>query len=59
MNSPEPSGTLLTHFVGHSPLQRDRDDPFAALDALLHVVEGLCPVWPTRPPDAHGSAYRL
>jgi hypothetical protein len=25
------------------------EDPFDALDALMSVIEALCPVWPERP----------
>jgi hypothetical protein len=29
-----------------------RDDPYAAFDDLMCVMEALCPVWPQRPTTA-------
>jgi hypothetical protein len=40
MNSPEPEAAAPTH---------PPEDPFAALDDLMCVIEALCPVWPQRP----------
>ena len=34
--------------AGLSPAPAASDDPFAALDDLMAVVEALCPVWPAR-----------
>jgi hypothetical protein len=31
------------------------DDPFDALDALMSVIEALCPVWPERPRELAGE----
>jgi hypothetical protein len=31
------------------------DDPFDALDALMSVIEALCPVWPDRPKELAGE----
>lgn len=31
------------------------DDPFDALDALMSVIEALCPVWPERPVVSGGD----
>jgi hypothetical protein len=30
-------------------------DPFDALDALMSVIEALCPVWPERPMQLAGE----
>jgi hypothetical protein len=34
--------------AGISSAPAASDDPFAALDDLMAVVEALCPVWPAR-----------
>jgi len=31
------------------------EDPFDALDALMSVIEALCPVWPERPTLCSGQ----
>jgi hypothetical protein len=38
------------------PLHRE-EDPYRALDDLMHVVEVLCPVWPLR--DAFRAGNNL
>jgi hypothetical protein len=34
-------------------------DPFAALDDLMYVVEGLCPRWPERPTFEASKVFLL
>jgi len=35
------------------------DDPFSALDALMSVIEALCPSWPQRAPFLSTGAMLL
>ena len=46
LHSPQP-------LVDDAGVPQDRrhapEDPFAALDDLMCVIEALCPVWPERP----------
>ena len=34
-------------------------DPFAALDDLMAVIDGLCPSWPARRRDIGPGSFRL
>ena len=34
-------------------------DPFAALDDLMAVIDGLCPSWPARRRDMEPGSFRL
>jgi hypothetical protein len=47
-----------TPFAANGGLQAPApavDDPFDALDALMSVIEALCPVWPERPKELAGE----
>jgi hypothetical protein len=35
------------------------EDPYTALDALMSVIEALCPTWPQRRPFLSGGAMLL
>jgi hypothetical protein len=39
------------------PARLISDDPYAALDDLMCVIESLCPVWPVREP--YGPMLRM
>ena len=57
--SVDESEKLSPEFTGVSPPCTTPDEPFAALDNLMFVVEGLCPVWPPKPIDGTGGCYKL
>jgi hypothetical protein len=44
---------------GHSEPVGPVEDPFGALDALMSVIEALCPAWPQREPFLTRGAMLL
>jgi hypothetical protein len=50
----EPSTHLMPSRL---PPQLMGDDPYAALDDLMCVIEALCPVWPDKEP--YGQMLRM
>jgi hypothetical protein len=53
MNSREPEPAAHTPEVARALPTPAIDDPFAALDDLMCVIEALCPTWPQRPPSTN------
>jgi hypothetical protein len=45
----KPADTPFAASGGLQALAPAVEDPFDALDALMSVIEALCPVWPERP----------
>lgn len=58
-SSPEPTDAPLIADGGLPSAAPASEDPFAALDDLMAVVEALCPVWPARKTFAGGIMMRL
>lgn len=59
MSSPPPSPGLVNDAgLPWNTAQTSRD-PFAALDDLMCVVEGLCPRWPERPTFEKSTVFLL
>ncbi|MGH8175599.1 MAG: hypothetical protein ACREV5_04985 [Steroidobacter sp.] len=60
MNSSEKHTDYLIVGDGGLPAEvNDVEDPFAALDDLMALIEILCPTWPAREPFAEASRFLL
>ncbi len=59
MSSIDPSSHLLSADGGVEPHPDGSADPFQTLDDLMHVVEALCPTYPTRETFARSALFKL
>jgi len=56
------TSTDLPPLAGEAGITRDpcvTQDPFAAFDDLMVVVEALCPTWPAREITTAPAAFKL
>jgi hypothetical protein len=58
-SSKTPSEPLFAASGGLQILPAPVEDPFSALDALMSVIEALCPSWPQRGPFLTTGAMLL